>query len=589
MLRKKQLLLPIILTLTTLLHLAQTSILVQSPKELKTKFNNGFVKNTIADFGIVPYGHSISGTLIQAVPFNACEPLEMNKKKMDSITGNLIIIVQRGVCNFSQKVINAQNAGASAVIISDNDAIKDVHKIFAVERVKEQLDKIRVPSMLINKGDADALIDILMKDQTVELALNFELRKTSGKSQLEYVLAVDDYRCYDSLLSMHKHSKNFSSHMDLVVHYKIFTDVKVADSECIESQGDNFCILNSYGNELRDQNLMQETLRQMCIQRHAPQVFYYYLAAVRKNCFDNHLPNIPIKDGFTDCARAVYVRAFGPLDNDDLNKKNVLDQGLDKTYTQGKSFELDDENVEHVRLPGIPQMTKLQVEKVASCSNIMGLETNAILRANNDDIKYYLINYSPLVFINGVYYKGNFDDVNHLFEAFCSSFETLPRPCMSLSSFHILQSSNTKIFFNHILKSLFFTAVLICIVLLAFFMYYQKRVRGRFDKQLRVKISEAIANFYNTAPVDIEEVKFKDDEITNLDLFVKRIDLETNSIQMRENPKSTASMPVQGREGVVKRNRTGIDAKSMMNMKEVMNQMSDDEDEDQHPNNMTFG
>ena len=64
-------------------------------KELKTKFNNGFVKNTIADFGIVPYGHSISGTLIQAVPFNACEPLEMNKKKMDSITGNLIIIVQR--------------------------------------------------------------------------------------------------------------------------------------------------------------------------------------------------------------------------------------------------------------------------------------------------------------------------------------------------------------------------------------------------------------------------------------------------------------------------------------------------------------
>ena len=551
---------------------------------------NGFVKNTIADFGVVPYGHSISGTLIQAVPYNACEPLELNKKKMDAITGNFIIMVQRGVCNFSQKVINAQNAGASAVIISDNDTIKDVHKIFAVERVKEQLDKIRVPSMLINKGDADELVDALMADKTVELALNFELRKTSGKSQLEYVLAVDDYRCYDSLLAMHKHSKNFKNQMDLVVHYKVFADVKVADSECVESQGDNFCILNSYGNDLRDQNLMQETLRQMCIQRHAPHVFYYYLAAVRRNCFNNHLPNIPIKDGFTDCARAVYVRAFGPLDNADLNRKNVLDQGLDKSYTQGKEFELDDENVEHVRLPGIPQMTKLQVEKVAACSNLMGLETNEILRANNDNIKYYLINYSPLVFINGVYYKGNFDDVDHLFEAFCSSFETLPKACMSLNSFHILQSSNTKIFFNHILKSLFFTAILICVALLAFFMYYQKRVRGRFDKELRVKISEAIANFYNTAPVDIEEIKLNEEEISNMDLFAKRIDLETNSIQMKEKPKSTASMPVQGNEGVVKRKRKELDAKSMMNMGEVTNQMSDDEDDDdQHPNNMTFG
>lgn len=593
MLPKKRPFLRTLILLATISTLASASVLVLSPKDLRKTFESGYVKNTIADFGIVPYGHSISGTLLQAVPFTACSPLEMNKKKVDEITGNLIIIVQRGECNFSTKVIHAQNAGASAVIISDNDAIKDVHKIFAVERVKEQLDKIRVPSMLVSKVDADKLVDYMMKDQTVELGLNFELKKSENKSQLEYVLAVDDYRCYDSLLAMHRHSKAFKKQMQLVVHYKIFADVKVADSECMRSQGDNFCILNSYGNTLKDQGLMQETLRQMCVQRHAPQVFFYYLESVRKNCFDSHQSNIPIRDGFSDCARAVYVRAFGPLDNEDLDHKNVLDQGLghsyaDSDYGKGR-FHLDDANVDHVRLPGIPQMTKLQVEKVATCSSMKGLEANEILRANNDNIKYYLINYSPLVFINGVYYKGNFDDVEHLFDAFCSSFETLPKACRSLASFHILQSSNTKFFFNHILKSLLLTSILIGVVLLMFFLFYQKRVRGRFDRELRVKISEAIATYYNTAPVDIEVMKFKEDEISNIDLFVKRVDLETNSVQMKEKPKSSASMPVPGSGGVIKRSKKGLDAKSMMNMMAVQDQMSDDDDDDQHPNNMTFG
>lgn len=48
---------------------------------------------------------------------------------------------------------------------------------------------------------------------------------------------------------------------------------------------------------------------------------------------------------------------------------------------------------------------------------------------NNDNIKYYLINYSPIVFINGYMYKGNYNDSNHLIEAFCNSFEEAPQKC----------------------------------------------------------------------------------------------------------------------------------------------------------------
>lgn len=53
-------------------------------------------------------------------------------------------------------------------------------------------------------------------------------------------------------------------------------------------------------------------------------------------------------------------------------------------------------------------------------------EAKKFLNENNDNIKYYLINYSPIVFINGYMYKGNYKDSNHLMEAFCNSFEEVP-------------------------------------------------------------------------------------------------------------------------------------------------------------------
>ena len=53
-------------------------------------------------------------------------------------------------------------------------------------------------------------------------------------------------------------------------------------------------------------------------------------------------------------------------------------------------------------------------------------EGKKFLNENNDNIKYYLINYSPIVFINGYMYKGNYKDSSHLMEAFCNSFEEVP-------------------------------------------------------------------------------------------------------------------------------------------------------------------
>ena len=88
------------------------------------------------NFGIVPYGHTIYGTVYQADPYDACdelEPIWWNKNY-----GTLIIMVHWNGCNFSEKVLNSQMAGAGLVIVTDNNN-EDVHRIFPVEWTKETL------------------------------------------------------------------------------------------------------------------------------------------------------------------------------------------------------------------------------------------------------------------------------------------------------------------------------------------------------------------------------------------------------------------------------------------------------------------
>lgn len=552
------------------------AIHVFSPDKLRLKFTEGQIPNTIADFGVVPYGHSISGRIVRSEPFDACDPLEISEKFLKEIQGNFIILAERGRCTFSQKVINAQKIGASAVLISDSDKNKDVHKIFAVERVKTQLDQVRIPSMLINKVDADSVEKMLNSGELVEVGINFELRKAEGTSRLSFILSVDDYRCYDSLLNLQKHFAAFKGSMDVTVHYKVFRNVNVLNStECLSNQDNKFCILKSFGNNLEKQGLMQETLRQMCIYRHGRAAFYDYLRNVRNLCFQSKAGESGIKDGFSNCTGAIFGKTFGELEA--VKSLDRGDSALPHIPQPDPSKRW--EGVDQIKQADLPHES---LEKVLECSLVFGDEVSSILEENNDDIKYYLINYSPLIFINGVYYKGNFDDTQHLLDAFCSSFEKEPKQCEGLEAYQILKASDTSEFFDYLLKIIFCTLLLLIVVVVLFYLFYKRRVRGFYDTELHNKINQAIANYYGTHPVDIDTMKLTPKEKNDLDVLVQKLDRIAYS--SCKGSKSAMSMPV----GSSAQKKENFDSKSLMNLHKVQDQIESDEDYDPNPNNKTF-
>lgn len=449
---------------------------IWEPKSLKAIYQNRELDYTIMNFGTVPYGHTIYGTVFIASPYNACS--ELAPLKWDKNYGTLILMVERGGCNFSEKVINAQKVGAGFVVIADNNQ-EDVHKIFPIERSKELLEKVRIASILISKNDADNIKNAAgpatggqgvpagamgpggrgdAAGGAVELAIFFDLVKSNGKAELKFILQVDDYRSYDLVLEYFDNVGKMKSFIEFLLHFKIFfnSSMYFDGEDCLNSGVNNFCVFKSFGNEKKNLGLITESIRQLCLYTSDRKTFVDYLRSVRSSCFENDLS---VVSNFKNCTSDIYESKVSSKLRKELEKCNTPD----------------------------------------STENINALANN------NEEIKYLLINYAPLIFINGAYYKGNYEEISHLFETICNGFDSPPEPCKTFEGFQSTEDLNASLFLRFVMKgvALCFFVSLFCIA--AFYLGYKRRMKKTFDFSLNDKINEALAKYYSDDKEKAEE------------------------------------------------------------------------------------
>ena len=100
-------------------------------------------------FGPAPTPAGITGDVVlvndgTGTPSDGCEGAQ------DAVNSK-IALVDRGNCDFVVKVLNAQMAGAIAVIVANNEA---GDAFFAMGGI---LRRIRIPAVMISQGDGAAL------------------------------------------------------------------------------------------------------------------------------------------------------------------------------------------------------------------------------------------------------------------------------------------------------------------------------------------------------------------------------------------------------------------------------------------------
>lgn len=143
-----------------LLSVAYSKLTVYSPNSLRNKINkqNGSLHSSVANFGHIPYGHSIIGRVwFDEQNRDGCHDFKINitGEGDPDVTPSPIVLVERGGCSFVKKVRNIEHAGGSLAVIIDNKAGEIVEQVIMVDDGTGH--GIKIPSMLISKADGKKL------------------------------------------------------------------------------------------------------------------------------------------------------------------------------------------------------------------------------------------------------------------------------------------------------------------------------------------------------------------------------------------------------------------------------------------------
>ncbi|GAX12545.1 hypothetical protein FisN_24Hh121 [Fistulifera solaris] len=159
-------------------------------------------------FGIPPYGGSIAQQVYYA-DADLCSP-QVDKRRgypernRDS-NGNqepwpapFILMIDRGNCDFVEKVRNAQRAGASAVLIADtscrcaDDICMNETGDVTCEATEPYMaddgsgTDVSIPSFLVFKHDADTLRQVLISNTPIQIEMRFSI--PAPDNRVEYDL-----------------------------------------------------------------------------------------------------------------------------------------------------------------------------------------------------------------------------------------------------------------------------------------------------------------------------------------------------------------------------------------------------------------
>eukprot|EP00474_Spongospora_subterranea_P008674 CRZ09132.1 hypothetical protein [Spongospora subterranea] len=273
-----------------------TFLSVTQPEELRSVFGAGTGR---MEHRVDPNSELRCGTSLKAKVIvlgkdeqQGCVPFSL---PIDPTWRRWFVLLQSGGCSLSTKVENAQNAGVSVVIISNNDDELPDHVVL------EDANSNYIHSTIIKKSDASKIFDYFGKGpgKSVEVTFEVGLEKsdtvsivlqTSTFDRDTTKLLVKLGEAFGPLQSQKKMS--IEHHYRLVngSYYDCVTDSKHCGNQCTNSG--RYCAqdpnddLNSGASGA---DIVRETLRRICIHQHTnttnPQFFWDYLAKFSDNCF----------------------------------------------------------------------------------------------------------------------------------------------------------------------------------------------------------------------------------------------------------------------------------------------------------------
>ncbi|CAK70612.1 unnamed protein product (macronuclear) [Paramecium tetraurelia] len=259
---------------------------VIAPQELKQELDqrSGDIQYSIANFGNIPWGRRLSGTLDIANPLEACTELNQTVKSH-------FVLIKRGNCSFVKKVRQAQNAGYQLAIIEDDKGELN-HTITMFDDGTGY--GLQIPSIFISKQDGEILTKYLrmpksnLETEQIQLLIKFDVRKKNNVTAL-FALNITSEETYKFLREFQPYYQKLKNEqIQYIVMYPLYQIVPNPDKpieyqNCI-SYG-KYCSRDPDGSGIATGRMVvEEILRQLCIFEQNSEKWLAYMISFRDNC-----------------------------------------------------------------------------------------------------------------------------------------------------------------------------------------------------------------------------------------------------------------------------------------------------------------
>ncbi|KAB1221572.1 Vacuolar-sorting receptor 6 [Morella rubra] len=260
----------------------KSSITVLSPASLSSKYDGA-----IANFGIPDYGGYMVGSVVYPEKgSNGCEAFEGDKPFKSDFSRPTFLLLDRGDCYFALKAWNGQQAGAAAVLVADsvNEPLITMDSPEESTDSDGYVEKIGIPSALIEKSFGDSLKQALKKGEDVSVRIDWTESVPHPDERVEYEFWTNSndecgIRCDEQMNFV----QSFKGHAQILEKggYTLFTPHYITwycpQAFILSSQCKSQCINHGrycapdpeqdFGMGYQGKDVVFENLRQLCVHR----------------------------------------------------------------------------------------------------------------------------------------------------------------------------------------------------------------------------------------------------------------------------------------------------------------------------------
>ncbi|KAH0468079.1 hypothetical protein IEQ34_003112 [Dendrobium chrysotoxum] len=281
----------------------KNSLMVTAPSDMRGKHDSA-----IGNFGIPQYGGSMSGTVVYPKDNQmACDEFSSSFRNKPGAMPTFLL-VDRGDCVFAKKVWNAQNAGASAVLVVDNtnEPLITMDLPHEDDEAAKYIQNVTIPSALIDKKFGQDLKKAVASGEMVNVNLDWREAVPHPDERVEYELWTNSNdecgaKC-DMLMEFTKDFKGAAQLLEkggfsqFTPHYitwycpEAFLLSKQCKSQCINHG--RYCAPDpeqDFSTGYDGKDVVVENLRQLCVFRIAneskkPWIWWDYVTDFHIRC-----------------------------------------------------------------------------------------------------------------------------------------------------------------------------------------------------------------------------------------------------------------------------------------------------------------